>query len=153
MLTPHFIMVQPDTDIGFQDNIYIMTTCSTAAPILSQSWSVHYSGQVNQKRGGGVRFLILPCLSSRVHPTENLLFTGNVLILFLPQVTSGFLPGKLSVIHEIHVGLASWDFSRDFVCSLTHSPNEAMSFGFINFLSCCYRHNLVGSSASLPACH
>ncbi len=65
-------------------------------------------------------FLILPCVSSRICPMGNLLFTENMLILFLPQVTSGFPPGKLSAIREIH-RLAGRDFSRDFVCSLTHT--------------------------------
>jgi hypothetical protein len=32
-LTLYFIVVQPDKYIGIQDNIYIMTICSTAAPI------------------------------------------------------------------------------------------------------------------------
>ncbi len=32
-LTLYFIVVQPDKYIGTRDNIYIMTTCSTAAPI------------------------------------------------------------------------------------------------------------------------
>jgi hypothetical protein len=32
-LTFYFIIVQPDKFIWIQDNIYIMTTCSTAAPI------------------------------------------------------------------------------------------------------------------------
>jgi hypothetical protein len=63
-----------------------------------------------------------------------LLSTENVLIVFLPQVTL-FPPGKLSAVHEIQVGLSGRDFSRDFVCSLTHSHNEATSCGFINFLS------------------
>jgi hypothetical protein len=77
----------------------------------------------------------MPCVSSRVRPTGNLLFTENVLILFLPQVNPGFLPGKLSAICEIQVGLDGQDFSRDFVCSLTHSSDEATSCRFIDFLS------------------
>jgi hypothetical protein len=52
----------------------------------------------------------------------NLLFTRNVLVLFLPQVTLGFPPGKISVICETHVGLAGRGFSRDVVCSLTLLP-------------------------------
>jgi hypothetical protein len=69
--------------------------------------------------------------------------------MFLPQVTpfplfprvTPFPPGKLfvirklSVIREIQVGLAGRDFSKDFVCSPTHTRNEAMSCGFIDFLS------------------
>jgi hypothetical protein len=65
-----------------------------------------------------------------IHPTGNLLSTGNILIMFLPQVTpfsffpqvTPFPPGKLSVVCEIQVGLVQWEFSRDFACSLTPLP-------------------------------
>ncbi len=50
-----------------------------------------------------LNFLILPCADSRVCPTEKLLFTGNVLILFFLQDIFAFLP---AVICETHVGLA-----------------------------------------------
>jgi hypothetical protein len=78
-------------------------------------------------------FLILPRVSSHVRPTRNLLSAENDIIVFIPQVTpfplfprvTPFPPGKLFVIPklfvicEIQVGLAGWDFSRDFVCSPT----------------------------------
>jgi hypothetical protein len=72
-----------------------------------------------------LNFLILPCADSRVCPTEKLLFTGNVLILFFPQDTFAFLP---AVICETHVGLAGLVFSGDFVFSPTHSRDEATSW-------------------------
>ncbi len=75
-----------------------------------------------------LNFLILPCADSRVCPTEKLLFTGNVLILFFLQDTFAFLP---AVICETHVGLPGRVFSGDFVFSSTHSHDEATSWGVI----------------------
>jgi hypothetical protein len=89
--------------------------------------------------------LFLPCVNSHISLTGKLLFTGNVQSLFYPFVSKGdlftdlwgvnetrlllsvskqdaftfFLPGKLFVICESHVGLAGRDFSMDFVCSPT----------------------------------
>ncbi len=100
--------------------------------------------------------LILPCVNSRICLMGKLLFTGNVRSLFFPIVSKQdlftdlwgvneihllpfmskqdaflfILPGKLSVTCETHVGLAGRDFSKDFVCSLTHSHNEATSCRF-----------------------
>ncbi len=101
-------------------------------PSLFQPWSVHYLGQGDWWLGYGT-LSILPRVSSHVRLTGNLLSAENDLIVFLPQVTSfplsppvtSFPPGKLFVIcklfviREIQVGLAGWDFSRDFVCSPT----------------------------------
>ena len=75
-----------------------------------------------------LNFLILPCPDSRVYPTEKLLFTGNVLILFFLQDTFVSPP---AVICEAHVGLSVWVFSGDFVFSPTHFCNEATSWGII----------------------
>ncbi len=75
-----------------------------------------------------LNFLILPCADSCVCPTEKLLFTGNVLILFFPQDTFAFPP---AVICETHIGLAGLVFSGDFVFLPTHSCNEATSWGVI----------------------
>jgi hypothetical protein len=74
--------------------------------------------------------LNLPCADSRVCPTEKLLFTGNVLILFFPQDTCASLP---AVIFEVHVGLSVQGFSGDFVFSPTptHFRDEATSWGII----------------------
>jgi hypothetical protein len=133
-LTLFFVVVQPDKFIGIRDNIYIMTTCSTAPPIPLPALACPlYSGQGDWWLGYGT-FLILPRVSSRVCHTRNLLSAENDLIVFLPQVTpfplfprvTPFPPGKLFVIHklfvirEIQVGLAGQNFSRDFVCSPTH---------------------------------
>ena len=105
--------------------------------------------------------LFLPCVISHVHLTGKLLFTGNVRSLFFLFVSKQdpftdlwgvnetcllssvskqdaftfFLPGKIFVKCETHVGLAGWYFSRDFSFSPTHSCNEAMSCELINFLS------------------
>jgi hypothetical protein len=62
-----------------------------------------------------------------------------------------FLPGKLFVMCETHVGLAGRYFSRDFVCSSTHSCDKATSCGFIGCFIC-HCHNLVDSSVEMPAC-
>ncbi len=75
-----------------------------------------------------LNFLNLPCSDSRVCPTEKLLFTGNVLILFFPQDTFASLP---AVICEAHVGLSVQVFSGDFVFSPTHFRNEATFWGVI----------------------
>ncbi len=103
--------------------------------------------------------LFLPCVISHVHLTGKLLFTGNVQSLFFLFVSKRdpftdlwgvnetrllssvskqdaftfFLPGKIFVKCETHVGLAGWYFSRDFLFSPTHSCNEAMLHGFIDF--------------------
>jgi hypothetical protein len=103
--------------------------------------------------------LFLPCVISCVHRTGKLLFTGNIRSLFFPVVSKRdpftdlwgvnktrllssvskqdvftfFLPGKLFVKCETHVGLAGRYFSRDFVFSPTHSCNETMLRGFIDF--------------------
>ncbi len=75
-----------------------------------------------------LNFLNLPCADSRVCPTEKLLITGNVLILFFPQDTFASPP---AVICEAHVGLSVQVFSGDFVFSPTHFCNEATSWGII----------------------
>ncbi len=75
-----------------------------------------------------LNFLILPCADTRVCPTEKLLFTGNVLILFFPQDTFASPP---AVTCETLVGLAVWVFSGDFVFLPTHSHNDATSWGVI----------------------
>ncbi len=43
-----------------------------------------------------------------------------------------FLSGNLFVVCETHIGLAGQDFSRDFVCSPSHSCDEGMLCCFIN---------------------
>ncbi len=63
-----------------------------------------------------LNFLNLPCADSHVCPTEKLLFTGDVLILFFPQDTFASPP---AVICEAHVGLSVQVFSGDFVFSPT----------------------------------
>ncbi len=75
-----------------------------------------------------LNFLISPSADSRVCPTEKLLFTGDVLILFFQQDTFASLPAGIC---ETHVGLAVRVFSGDFVISPTHSRNEATSWGVI----------------------
>jgi hypothetical protein len=75
-----------------------------------------------------LKFLNLPCVDSRVCPTEKLLFTGNVLILFFPQDTFASPP---AVICEAHVGLSVWVFSGDFVFLPTQFRDEATSWGII----------------------
>ena len=47
-----------------------------------------------------LNFLNLPCADSRVCPTEKLLFTGNVLLLFFPHDTFAFPPAVI-VIHML----------------------------------------------------
>ncbi len=85
--------------------------------------------------------LVLPCINSCVCLTGKLLFTGNVRSLFFPFVSKRdpftdlwgvneihllpfmskqdaftfFLPGKLFMIFETHVGHTGQDFSRDLV--------------------------------------
>jgi hypothetical protein len=76
----------------------------------------------------GLNFLNLPCADYHVCPTEKLLFTGNVLILFFPQDTFASPP---AVICEAHVGLSVRVFSGDFAFSPTHFCNEATSWGII----------------------
>ncbi len=76
-----------------------------------------------------LNFLNLPCVDSRVCPTEKLLFTGNVLILFFPQDTFASPP---AVICETHVGLSVRVFRGDFIFSSKHFRNEAItSWGII----------------------
>ena len=75
-----------------------------------------------------LNFLNLPCDDSRVCPTEKLLFTGNVLILFFPQDTCASPP---AVICEAHVGLSVRVFGWDFVFSPTNFLDEATSWGVI----------------------
>ncbi len=79
-----------------------------------------------------LNFLNLPCADSRVCPTEKLLFTGNILILFFPQNTVAFPP---AVICEAHVGLSVWVFSGDFVFFPTHFRDEATSWGIIGLVT------------------
>jgi hypothetical protein len=50
-----------------------------------------------------LNYLNLSCTDSRVCPTEKLLFTGNVLILFFSQDTFASPP---AVSCEAHVGLS-----------------------------------------------
>ncbi len=73
-----------------------------------------------------LNFLNLPCADSQVCPTEKLLFTGNVMILFFPQDTFDTPP---AVICEAHVELSVQVFSGDFIFSPTHFRNEATSWG------------------------
>jgi hypothetical protein len=75
-----------------------------------------------------MNFLNLPCADSCVCPTEKLLFTGNVLILFFPQDTFASLP---AVICEAHVGLFVQVFCGGFVFSPIHFHDEATSWGVI----------------------
>ncbi len=76
----------------------------------------------------GLNFLILPFADSCVCPTEKLLFTGNVLILFFHQDTFASPPAGIC---ETHVGLAVQVFSGDFIFSPTHSCDDATSWGII----------------------
>ncbi len=75
-----------------------------------------------------LNFLNLQCADCRVCPTEKLLFTGNVLILFFPQDTFASPP---AVICEARVGLSVQVFSGVFVFSTTHFRDEATSWGVI----------------------
>ncbi len=75
-----------------------------------------------------LNFLNLSCADSRVCPTEKLLFTRNVLILFFLQDTFTSPP---AVICEAHVGLSVRVFSGDFIFSLTHFRDKAASWGII----------------------
>jgi hypothetical protein len=75
-----------------------------------------------------LNFLNLQCADSRVCPTEKLLLTGNLLILFFPQDTNASPP---AVIFKAHVGLSVRVFSGDFVFSPAHFRDEATSWGII----------------------